>query len=1260
MSTSAFGAGRGNAAGPWSHSDSSSTGGAMLEPRRVIQATIVILTLFLLMSGLAFAQQTTFGRLAGTVLDASGGVLPGATVTATNEQTAKAVTAVTNERGAFLFPQLTSGSYKVTVELQGFRSAAFPGCVVNVAQEYSLTVKMEIGQMAETITVEGGTTLVQTTTPEVSKTVQQTQVLQLPLLNRDMTNLIRMQAGVQGSLNASRMNTGINGGKPSWTQVTQDGINIQDNFIRTNSVDFLPNRPTSDNVAEFTITSSVAGADNAGGASSVRMVTPSGSNQYHGSVFSTWRDAAWASRTYFDQRAGNQKPGLKRSQPGGRLGGPVMKNKLFFFGYYEGWRQKTAGVQNVTVPANEDTFKGVWRYVSTSDGQVRSVNLLELTGLTADQKMSSDVLSKIAGAANMNNTDRGDSKPGTKLNTGGYRYNQVDQNTRNYFGGRVDYEVNQNNHVEGIVTYFNELDDRPDLDFFTPANQRPFTYTSAPTKRIVGAWRWVVTPRLQNEVRGGMNLAPVRFESSYQYGAYRYAGQTGTLPLTLQDPEVNFLPQGRYTNTYQFNDSASFTRGNHAMQFGGSLQRIHVNPYNYEATIPTISWGFSSAAPANTTLKSTMFPGGISSGDLANAQTMLALVTGTIQGATRTFQVQDATSGYVDTAYSNRNFTLNNIAIYAQDSWRWKSNLTLRYGLKWEYYSPLSEDNNLGLYPVLTGSLEQTLLNPTFTVSQVNGGLYSADRNNFGPTVGMAWDPFKDGKTSVRAGYSLTFVNEETVTVGQNFMNMNAGMSAAASVSSLYTNLSAGVPTIPTPVFKTTRTAADQMALSATGTVGMIDPNITQPRVHQVSIGVQRELLWGFTGEARYVGTFGKDIWKGVDYNQINLSSAFLTDFNQARYNYYTSLAETGSGNPASATCTGCKPLTVLPLYGGGFLTSSTVLTSLRQNEAANLADFYVVSRSGGQPIKNSATGNTALAEFYPNGGIYQAGAMINDGWQTYNALQLEVQRRFKNGIFGSMNYTWAHTRSNGGLNGQNRFEPYLDNNRKYLDEGRSAWNINHNIKGNFIAELPFGDSKKFLSGKGPVVNGIVGGWQVSGIVNWQTGAPLGIYSARGTFNRTAWTTGVGGRAGYNTALTDLTPEQIQSQLKVYYTSDGRLLFVPASWIGTDGRAVGSDNLANSAGFAGQQFLNPTAGNVGDLKIIPFDGPSALQIDLALTKRVMFAKKYAVEFRAEAFNLTNGVYFFMGDMNINNSTFGRITAVAVPSRVVQLSARFQF
>jgi len=1202
--------------------------------------TFVVLFLLSLSAATVVQAQNPLGRLAGTVFDSSGGVLPGVSVTVTNVATNQSQSATTTATGVFVFPAMQPGPYKVTIELQGFKTATYRDVQINVGQEYSLTAKLEVGGVSETVEVTAGSTLVQTTTPEVSQTVQQRQVLELPLPGRDMTQLIKLQAGVVGI--QTRMNTGINGGRPTWTQITQDGINVQDNFIRTNSLDFLPNRPSSDNVGEITLTTSVQGADAAGGASAVRMITPSGSNSLRGSAFWWNRDSALAANTFFNNASNTPKPPLKRNQPGARLGGPIMKDRLFFFAYYEAFRQEQAGAQNVTIPANGDFLDGVFRYMA-SDGQLRSVNVLQLTNQTADAKYKADVLSKIPGPSNLNNYDRGDSKAGRILNTAGYRFNQQRMTVRDYVGGRVDFELNPKHHFEGIFTWSRDNDDRPDLDFYSQG--RPQVFTSSPIKRGVGAWRWLISSSLQNELRYGANLAPVRFDSNWKYGAVRYAGQTGTLPLTLNDPEVNFMPQGRYTNTYQLSDNANWMTGNHAIQVGGNWQRIHVNPYNYEGTVPTVNTGFNANTPASATLSSSMFPGGISAADLGTANTMLALLTGTITSVNQTFQVKDQSSGFVPGYYNSRNFTLNNIAAYAQDNWRWKPNFTLRYGLKWEYYSPLKEDDNLGFLPVLNGAdYQSVLLNPATTVSFINGGMYEADRNNFGPTVGFAWDVFKDGRTSLRGGYSLTFVNEETVTVGSNSINGNAGLASAVSNANLYTHYSQGVPVPATPVFKSTRTLADQLALSNVAPMRTIDPNITQPRVHQVSVGLSREIKWGFAGEARYVGTFGRDIWKGVDSNQISIPQAFLDDFNRARSNGFLAQAAGLGFNPAyNSAVPGSQPLTVIPNYNGGLLTSSNVRTFIQQNEMAGLADFYVTSR-----IPNAYT------SFLPNSGIYEATAILNGGWQNYNALQLELRRQLRGGLMGAVNYTYANTRANGGGNAQNRIEAYLDNARPELDTGRSQWNVTHNINANLIWELPFGAGKKLLN-RGGLVNALVGNWQTAWIIHFQTGSPMSLLSTRGTFNRA-------GRSGFaGTVYTSLSPEQVKNLFKITKMPDGRIFWVDPSVIDpATGRGVGADNLGNTAGFTGQVFFNPAAGQVGNLEILAFDAPSVYQIDVALTKRFRFGRRYNVEFRGEAFNLLNHPCFYIGDTNVNSTTFGRLTSTAVGARVIQLGARFDF
>ena len=205
--------------------------------------TAIALTLVLAAS---VSAQSPLGRLAGTVLDTSGAVLPGATITLTNEGTGQTQTTVSNETGVFLFPQVPVGTYKLDVSLPSFKGASFTGISIAVGQEYSITAKLALGNVSEVVSVEAGSSLVPTTTPEVNQTIDQKQIETLPLNGRNPIELIRLMAGTPGIIN--RANVGINGGRPTWTELSQDGINIQDNFIRTNSLEFVPNRPTTDNV----------------------------------------------------------------------------------------------------------------------------------------------------------------------------------------------------------------------------------------------------------------------------------------------------------------------------------------------------------------------------------------------------------------------------------------------------------------------------------------------------------------------------------------------------------------------------------------------------------------------------------------------------------------------------------------------------------------------------------------------------------------------------------------------------------------------------------------------------------------------------------------------------------------------------------------------------------------------------------------------------------------------------------------------------
>jgi hypothetical protein len=340
----------------------------------------------------------------------------------------------------------------------------------------------------------------------------------------------------------------------------------------------------------------------------------------------------------------------------------------------------------------------------------------------------------------------------------------------------------------------------------------------------------------------------------------------------------------------------------------------------------------------------------------------------------------------------------------------------------------------------------------------------------------------------------------------------------------------------------------------------------------------------------------------------------------------------------------------VLP--GFGLLTNSTVIEAIQQNEPARLADIYMTGL-------NAAGRANARATFLQNPGIYSSNAIINGGFSDYNALQHELRRQFRNGFFAQVNYTFADTRTDSDGTGQNRFEAFLDNNRPQLSYARSVFHNTHVMNANAIYELPFGAGRRWLN-RGGLSNVLLGGWQIGAIVNLQSGSPVSIYSGRGTFNR-AGRSNCATFASCNTAMSTLSVEEIQDLIGIHKGPDGTIYWIDPKVINpATGRAVGPDTGTSEPGFPGQVFFNPGAGEVGNLPPMAFEAPRIFNLDLALAKRTRIAGRYNLELKAQAFNLTNSVSFDIGDQNINSTTFGQITDVAVGARVMEFSVRFDF
>ncbi len=1247
-----------------------------------------VITLFLLfmLSAVAIAQNP-LGRIVGVVTDPTGAVVSNASILVTNEATNIQYSTTASAEGGFVVPSLPAGSYTVQISVTGFQTASYKNVKVDAGKEYSLTVKLAMKSGNETVEVTAGQELVNTTTSEVTNTVNTAQIQNLPLNGRDIVNLLSTQPGIGSS---GRTNTTINGNRPSWSQVTLDGINIQDLYIRTNALDYIPNRPTTDTVAEFTVNSSTQGANATLGASGVRMITPSGTNAFHGSVYEYNRNAAVAANSWFNDYSGVKKPPYNRNEFGATFGGPAIKNKLFFYGYYAGLRTRTQSSLNQVVPAYDDYLGGQFRYVPSSGplaGTVQSINVMNLAGgtagstavLTLDPAIQG-ILKGTPSASLVNNYQVGNSTSSRLLNTAGRTITQSNNNDRDNYGFKVDFEATQKHHFDFTYSHMHEVTQRPDYD---PMQVSPRVYNDSSPKLFSGGWRSTISNNfIINAVRVGANLAPAPFITTTGAPSFLMDTGGGTTPslntsngaaltgIGVSPTFVSLLPQGRKPAVHQYMDDATWVKGNHSIMFGGSWQNQNIYTYNAAGIVPIFKTGFD-YAPSNYALTAANFATPISSTDLANANALRAFLAGYLASGSQSFNVTSKTSGYVPNAQQDRNLTLNDLSFYTQDQWRVRHNVTLTLGVKWEYVSPYKETSGLQLGPVFGADAVASLMNNNAKVDFLKHS-YKSDWNNFGPSLGVAWDPFGNGKTSIRGGYTLTFVNDEIYGFAGNATSSgNAGLSSSilnyygANADGINHTVGGNLPTIAAPTFQMPRTYADQLSLSPTNVVWALDPNIKTPMAHQISFGIERELPKNMSVSVRYVGTLARDLLRGLDLNQNNagVNGPFLADFARARSNGFLAL-NTPASTPGCTRTTcgvfnpdynsiipGSQVLSLIPLMGqasglNGYTGNSTVRTYIQQNAVTELANFYVANR---------AYFPLAPTTFLPNPGIYAIDYGTNGAESSYHGLQAEVKRRMANGLQWQANYTWSKdlSTSPAGDTSQTRFDPLLDNARPQLAKARAQMDLRYAFKTNVIYDLPFGKGKMFGTDVPEVLNKVIGGWQLSGIYVWQSGNPFSILDSRGTFNRSARNTTA-------TPISSLTQSQINNYLGVVKNSSGVFYINPTLLDPNTLRGAGVDNLNNAATFANQVFFNPAAGQIGNLGYLAFSGPSYQNLDLGIAKNTSINERFNTTFRADFFNAPNHNTFYFGDRDVNSTGFGKITSSNTTARQIQFSLKLTF
>lgn len=769
------------------------------------------------------AQGQPTGNIGGTVTDPDGKVVVGATVTVTDATTHASFPATqTGASGDFRFSNLPPGAYTVTVSMANFKTSVLNNVVVTVDHTNQIPVKMEVGAATVSVQVEtGGQQVIETQATSVSNTISGRVVSELPFSSRSAVLLGVLDPGVQTS--GGPRNSTFEGLPKGTINITFDGINNQDNLLKSSDGFFALNDPRVDDVEEFGITTNANDPSKTGeGAVQMSYVSKRGGNAFHGGVWEYNRNTAFDSNYYFNGISHTPRPLLDFNDFGYKIGGPILKDKLFFFTDFDFFifPQSIARSKTILTPT---AAAGTFTYASTAtvptgntwttcNGTTCAVNLLTLaaaggiggTGATGPGTISTltgKTISEIEGVTAV---------PGvgtTSLNfyENTISYNATTSQTRHYPDFRFDYNISKHHSLE-FDYHYAWYDANPDL-----LNSVDPTYPVAPFNTNEGgqlsnrnlfvlAERWTIGSSMSNEIRAGLNDAPTNFGLGINLGSssiyptigtnvsstpelYRY-GLTGFSAPFLSPGSL----QGRNSGVGQLHDTFTWTHGTHTMTYGADFTDIIYN--DYFTVSGTATFGLSTSDPlitSGTFAQNGNLPG-ISATDLSTAESLYATLAGRLSSYTSAVAYSPTTGGYLSGAPEVDKVGKRELGFYGGDSWRVKPNFTFNYGLRWEYDgAPFDYYNQ---YAMLGG--EQLQANEIWGISgpgnlfqpgAVGGNsavYYQNDKGQswynrytkaLAPSVGFAWQPSSDigmfkhllgeqGKTVIRAGYSIAYGRE--------------------------------------------------------------------------------------------------------------------------------------------------------------------------------------------------------------------------------------------------------------------------------------------------------------------------------------------------------------------------------------------------------------------------------------------------------------------------------------------------------------------
>jgi hypothetical protein len=1250
-----------------------------------------------------FAAAQDSASMTGVVADSSGAVIPGTLVVLSNSATGVTFSQTTDKRGSYRFLNVPPNpGYTATFKHDGFSEARVSDLTLNVSMTRTQNMTLVPGSV-ETVQVSAGGAEVSlnSTDASIGNNMSIDELNDLPVYDRTagISTLFTQQPGVDSFQGA------VTGARIDQTSVTVDGMDVND--IASGQTFTIVATAPVDSVEQFSGT--VAGLTSAVGTGSgaqFQLVTKGGTNKFHGNLNEYHRDTTTVANDYFNNLYGIPRAPLIRNQFGGNIGGPILRDKLFFFFDIAESRIIQSAVGEPIVPLT--AFRnGNFNYINNSAGcgdssrintQPGCISTLSSSQLAALDPAGVGFNSSLLQFINTRYPVANDLSQGDGVNTGGYRFTVPTPDIETTYVSRVDYQLKASQRIFGrfTINQQNAIESLP--EFPTDPVTHPFLDRSY---GYVLSHVWTIGQNKVNQFYYGDTISKFSFLDTYNpTGANQYSF-TG-----ISGPYTGFDGQKRRVPIPTVRDDFNWQRGAHSLTFGGTFKFIKTNSL-YINNFNNVYGGLTGYALSRG-LNSSVRPADIATGG-ANNQGQVAVVDYDSLFATALGLVGEIATNY---NYTNkgaavpagsgdvRAYRFFETEAYSGDTWKVNPKLTLSFGLRYQLYSVPYETHGdesvsspIELNTYINDRLAQTKSGNSSNTglplySYVLGGkanhgpdLYGMSYKDFAPRVAFAFSPYNSHKTVINGSagivYDRTVINSVNFLQDQIsylFFNTEINQFGASSVRSalqtvprLGSNLGFSSSLIPAPAPVATPytpyvdSTGTPYGLAAGQGSFVIDPKLKDPYSIAFNFGVQQELPGHTIMMLSYVGRLGRRLLADADASQIIDVPDYTGKSTQ-------SMAQAFAGLTKQLRAGG--PLTPQPWFEDVLLpgTGSSVGAGNNTNLVADIAGQYAIRGDISDSIAALAaqTYYYGLTTFLPNNiGIpAQFGTnayLTNMGSSSYNGLLLTVDKNLSQGLRAEFNYTWSHSIDNtslpGSLNSLFSETGFIcDILRPRACRASSDFDVRQEMTAHFIYDLPVGRGKTFLGSTPRWVDEALGGWSLSGLPSYRTGLAVNAFSDAyiASFD--------------NDAPAIFTGNKGDLKVKVNTDRASHTVYAFA------GGAAGAAKVAS-------EFRGPIGLEYGQRNLVR--GPGAFFFDAGLAKTFPIVReKVNLKFRADAFNLFNHENFgppaggFIPNgapaLSLVNgiSNFGQIvgtaanpSSIAIASdgaRVAQFSLRLEF